>query len=55
MRFVSAGRTEAGRRSHNEDAFCAEPELGLFAVADGVGGYEGGESASRLGRAGGPP
>jgi len=48
MRFQSAGRTEAGRRSHNEDAFCSEPELGLFAVADGVGGYEGGEIASRL-------
>jgi serine/threonine protein phosphatase PrpC len=47
-RLACAGRSEAGRRKGNEDAFCAEPELGLFAVADGVGGYEGGEVASRL-------
>jgi serine/threonine protein phosphatase PrpC len=38
----------AGRRSNNEDAICAAPELGLFVVADGMGGYEGGEIASTL-------
>lgn len=38
----------AGRRSNNEDAICAAPELGLFVVADGMGGYEGGEIASAL-------
>lgn len=37
-----------GRRNNNEDACCAEPALGLFAVADGMGGYEGGEIASNL-------
>ena len=37
-----------GRRSNNEDAVCARPELGLFVVADGMGGYEGGEVASAL-------
>ncbi|MFO0603844.1 MAG: protein phosphatase 2C domain-containing protein [Polyangiales bacterium] len=44
----SAARTFTGRRSNNEDAFLAEPSLGLFAVADGMGGYEGGEVASGL-------
>jgi len=38
----------AGRRPSNEDAICAHPELGLFVVADGMGGYEGGEIASAL-------
>jgi serine/threonine protein phosphatase PrpC len=37
-----------GRRSNNEDAICSRPELGLFVVADGMGGYEGGEIASAL-------
>jgi protein phosphatase len=40
--------TDAGvRRENNEDSFCARPDLGLFVVADGVGGYEAGEVASR--------
>jgi PPM family protein phosphatase len=38
----------AGRRTNNEDAVCARPELGLFVVADGMGGYEGGEVASAI-------
>jgi serine/threonine protein phosphatase PrpC len=38
----------AGRRANNEDAICAHPEIGLFVVADGMGGYEGGEIASAL-------
>lgn len=38
----------AGRRNNNEDAVCARPELGLFVVADGLGGYEGGEIASSV-------
>lgn len=37
-----------GRRTNNEDAICARPELGLFVVADGMGGYEGGEVASAI-------
>jgi serine/threonine protein phosphatase PrpC len=37
-----------GRRNNNEDAVCARPELGLFVVADGLGGYEGGEIASSI-------
>jgi serine/threonine protein phosphatase PrpC len=38
----------AGRRNNNEDAVCARPDLGLFVVADGLGGYEGGEIASLI-------
>jgi len=35
-------------RDHNEDAYVSRPELGLWAVADGAGGHEGGEVASGL-------
>ena len=35
-------------REHNEDATCAVPELGLIAVADGLGGHQAGERASHL-------
>lgn len=43
------GRTDRGlRRQNNEDAFCARPDLGLVAVADGAGGLPCGEIASAL-------
>src|SRR6478672_7945022 len=45
MRMDSAGQSHIGRRPHNEDAYCVLPELGLFVVADGLGGQEGGEVA----------
>jgi len=35
-------------RDHNEDAACAIPDIGLVAVADGLGGHNAGERASGL-------
>jgi serine/threonine protein phosphatase PrpC len=48
MKFDSHALSITGRRSSNEDAVCVQPGLGLFIVADGMGGYEGGEIASAL-------
>lgn len=44
----ASSHTHLGQRSNNEDAYLCDTKLGLFAVADGMGGYEGGEVASHL-------
>ncbi len=49
MKIISSANTDTGlRRANNEDAYFASPHLGVFAVADGVGGSAAGEVASRI-------
>lgn len=48
LHLQTGAATHVGRRKNNEDHFTLEPELGLYVVADGMGGYEGGEVASHL-------
>ena len=47
--FRSAAASDVGlAREINEDSFIERTELGIWAVADGLGGHKGGEVASRM-------
>jgi protein phosphatase len=49
VKVVAWARSDVGRkREHNEDSLLADEALGLFVVADGMGGHQGGERASRM-------
>jgi protein phosphatase len=51
IQITSASITDRGlneKRPQNEDSFLEVPEVGLFAVADGVGGAQAGEVASQM-------
>src|SRR5271170_7258303 len=47
VRLRSAFASDTGRRrTNNEDRYYVDPDLGVFAVIDGVGGHAAGEHAA---------
>ncbi|MFN8034730.1 MAG: Stp1/IreP family PP2C-type Ser/Thr phosphatase [Acidimicrobiia bacterium] len=48
MKLIAGAVTDVGRvRTSNEDSFVIDERVGLFAVADGLGGHQAGEVASK--------
>ena len=48
LKFISYGLSDIGLvRSNNEDVWTALPDIGFFALADGMGGHQAGEIAAK--------